>query len=167
MCGRPWRPDGRRGGAVCRTLRETRVLCRLLLDRPVGLPTADLRLVATPPALSRNVNSLWRAFCCVRRSVRRIISRRQKCEAIDSCRFGFRYRADSYGFRIGVAMTTAILVRAAKRLVVILMFAWVLDTAIVQNLPDRHFDTGKSVEIVLLLALAWRYCMPPAPRIEW
>jgi hypothetical protein len=60
-------------------------------------------------------------------------------------------------------MTKPILLQLARRLLLVLSIAWLLDFFVVQNLPDEYFDAGKQGEIVIALALAWFYCMPLAP----
>lgn len=60
-------------------------------------------------------------------------------------------------------MNSSIVTRIAFRLLVILAAAWLIDFFIVQRLSNDNFSTGKQVEIVAALLMAWRYCMPLAP----
>ena len=62
------------------------------------------------------------------------------------------------------AMSSSIALKVVRRLLVILAVAWLIDFLIVQRLADDNFTIGKQVEIVIALLLAWRYCMPVAPR---
>jgi hypothetical protein len=61
------------------------------------------------------------------------------------------------------AMSASLVISIAFRLGVILAATWLIDFFVVQQLSDENFGTGKQVEIVVALLLAWRYCMPLAP----